>query len=89
MMIIGCVVNIFDCGLIEYGAKIVDESHQAINTIAGDKEDPDVKDKQENQEDPNIAIPDQVLEESIFHTSDKVEAVLTSMVVDPFLTDLT
>ncbi|GKE81638.1 hypothetical protein Tco_1551638 [Tanacetum coccineum] len=33
-----------------------------------------------NPNDLNIAAPDQVLEESTFHTSDKVEAVSTSMV---------
>ncbi|GJW89820.1 hypothetical protein Tco_0167373 [Tanacetum coccineum] len=48
-------------------------SYLAIDTIAGDQEDPDVKDKQENQDDLNISVPDQVLEESILHTSDKVE----------------
>ncbi|GJR46764.1 transport protein Sec24-like CEF [Tanacetum coccineum] len=56
------------------------KNNQAVNTIAGDQEDPDVKDKQENQDDLNIAVLDQVLEESIIHTSDKVEAVPTSMV---------
>ncbi|GJX83875.1 hypothetical protein Tco_0333356 [Tanacetum coccineum] len=57
-----------------------DENNQAVNTIAGDQEDSDVKDKQENQDEPDIAIPDQVLEEIILHTSDKVKAVPTSMV---------
>ncbi|GJY37457.1 hypothetical protein Tco_0422835 [Tanacetum coccineum] len=50
-----------------------DKNSQAVDTIAGDQEDPDVKDKQENQDDLNIAVPDQVLEESILHTSNKVE----------------
>ncbi|GJY75726.1 hypothetical protein Tco_0480842 [Tanacetum coccineum] len=48
-----------------------DENNQVVDTNVGDQEDPDVKNKQENQDDPNIAIPDQVLEESILHTSDK------------------
>ncbi|GJY20698.1 hypothetical protein Tco_0393264 [Tanacetum coccineum] len=56
------------------------ENNQTVDTIAGDQEDPDVKDKQENQDEPNIAISDQVLEESPLHTSDKVEAMPTSMV---------
>ncbi|GKA42705.1 hypothetical protein Tco_0735365 [Tanacetum coccineum] len=42
-----------------------DKNNQAIDTVASDQEDPDVNDKQENQDDSNIAIPDQVLEESI------------------------
>ncbi|GKB41783.1 hypothetical protein Tco_0886725 [Tanacetum coccineum] len=50
-----------------------DKNSQAIDTIASDQEDPDVKDKQENQDDLNIAVPDRVLEESILHTSNKVE----------------
>ncbi|GKB26339.1 class II heat shock protein [Tanacetum coccineum] len=37
------------------------------------QKDPDVKDKQESQYDPNIAIPDQGLEESTLHKSNKVE----------------
>ncbi|GJU03823.1 hypothetical protein Tco_1114161 [Tanacetum coccineum] len=57
-----------------------DENNEVVITIVGDQEDPDVKDKQENQDYPNIAISGQVLEESILHTSDKVEAVPTSMV---------
>ncbi|GKA35532.1 hypothetical protein Tco_0722023 [Tanacetum coccineum] len=57
-----------------------DENNQVVDTNVGDQEDPDVKNKQENQDDPNIAIPDQVLEESILHTSDKVKVVSTSMV---------
>nr|GEY54511.1 hypothetical protein [Tanacetum cinerariifolium] len=57
-----------------------DENNHAVNNIAGNQEDPDVKDKQENQDDLNIAVPDQVLEESILYTSDKVEAVPTSMI---------
>ncbi|GJR52651.1 hypothetical protein Tco_1403172 [Tanacetum coccineum] len=57
-----------------------DENNQAVNTIVGDQEDPDVKDKQENQDDLNIAVPDQELEESNLHTSDTVEVVPTSMV---------
>ncbi|GJV11832.1 hypothetical protein Tco_1353373 [Tanacetum coccineum] len=61
-------------------ARFEDENNQAVDTNVGDQEDPDVKNKQENQDDPNIAIPDQVLEESILHTSDKVEVVSTSMV---------
>ncbi|GKD47665.1 hypothetical protein Tco_1276641, partial [Tanacetum coccineum] len=61
-------------------ARFEDENNQAVDTNVGDQEDPDVKNKQENQDDPNIAIPDQVLEESILHTSDKVKAVSTSMV---------
>ncbi|GJZ58467.1 hypothetical protein Tco_0613961 [Tanacetum coccineum] len=52
-------------------ARFEDENNQAVDTNVGDQEDPDVKNKQENQDDPNIAIPDQVLEESILHTSDK------------------
>ncbi|GJW53475.1 hypothetical protein Tco_0097560 [Tanacetum coccineum] len=52
----------------------------AVNTIAGDHEDHDVKDKQESQDDLNIAVPDQVLEESNLQTSNKVEVVPTSMV---------
>ncbi|GKC34624.1 hypothetical protein Tco_1047008 [Tanacetum coccineum] len=63
-----------------FEALFSDENNQAVDTIAGDQEDPDVKDKQKNQDDPNIAIPDQVLEKSILHTSDKVEAVPTSMI---------
>ncbi|GJT60779.1 retrovirus-related pol polyprotein from transposon TNT 1-94 [Tanacetum coccineum] len=47
------------------------KNNQTIDTIVGDQEDPDIKDKQENQYDPNIAIPDQVLEESPLRTSDK------------------
>ncbi|GJU26057.1 hypothetical protein Tco_1164678 [Tanacetum coccineum] len=50
-----------------------DKNSQAIDTIAGDQEEPGVKDKQENQDDLNIAVSDRVLEESILHTSDKVE----------------
>ncbi|GJR16406.1 retrotransposon-related protein [Tanacetum coccineum] len=50
-----------------------DKNSQVVDTIAGDQEDPNVKDKQENQDDLNIAVPDQVLEKSILHTSDKVE----------------
>ncbi|GJW82413.1 hypothetical protein Tco_0146388 [Tanacetum coccineum] len=61
-------------------ARFEDENNQAVDTNVGDQEDPDMKNKQENQDDPNIAIPDQVLEESILHTSDKVEVVPTSMV---------
>ncbi|GJS85065.1 hypothetical protein Tco_0751606 [Tanacetum coccineum] len=57
-----------------------DENNQAVDTNVGDQEDLGVKNKQENQDNPNITIPDQVLEESILHTSDKVEAVPTSMV---------
>ncbi|GKF26803.1 hypothetical protein Tco_0082697, partial [Tanacetum coccineum] len=56
-----------------------DKNNQAIDTVAGDQEDPGVNDKQENQDDSNIAIPE-VLEESILHTSDTVEVVPTSMV---------
>ncbi|GJY63429.1 hypothetical protein Tco_0464889 [Tanacetum coccineum] len=33
-----------------------DENNQVVNTIAGDQEDPDAKDKQENQDDPNISV---------------------------------
>ncbi|GKA09487.1 hypothetical protein Tco_0688818 [Tanacetum coccineum] len=61
-------------------ARFEDENNQVVDTNVGDQEDPDVKNKQENQDDPNIAIPDQVLEESILHTSDKVKVVSTSMV---------
>ncbi|GJQ99727.1 hypothetical protein Tco_0522712 [Tanacetum coccineum] len=61
-------------------ARFEDEINQAVDTNVGDQEDPDVKNKQENQDDPNIAIPDQVLEESILHTSDKAKVVSTSMV---------
>ncbi|GJX14184.1 hypothetical protein Tco_0205942, partial [Tanacetum coccineum] len=50
-----------------------DKNSQVVDTIAGDQEDPNVKDKQENQDDLNIAVPDQMLEKSILHTSDKVE----------------
>ncbi|GJS88280.1 hypothetical protein Tco_0770916 [Tanacetum coccineum] len=57
-----------------------DENNQVVDTNVGDQEDPDMKNKQENQDGPNIAIPDQVLEESILHTSDKVKVVSTSMV---------
>ncbi|GKA88706.1 hypothetical protein Tco_0810470 [Tanacetum coccineum] len=53
-----------------------DKNSQAVDTIASDQEDPDVKDKQENQDDLNIAEPDQVLEESILHTSDKTAMLL-------------
>ncbi|GJR83510.1 hypothetical protein Tco_0154295 [Tanacetum coccineum] len=62
-----------------YEALFGDKNNQAIDTVAGDQEDPDVNDKQENQDDSNIAIP-KVLEESILHTSDTVEVVPTSMV---------
>ncbi|GJY88585.1 hypothetical protein Tco_0503213 [Tanacetum coccineum] len=61
-------------------ARFEDENNQAVDNNVGDQEDPDVKNKQENQDDPNIAILDKVLEESILHTSDKVEVVSTSMV---------
>ncbi|GJV89479.1 retrotransposon-related protein [Tanacetum coccineum] len=55
------------------------QDRQAVDTIVGDQEDLNVKDKQENQDDLNIPVPDQVLEESILHTSDKVEKMdLTS-----------
>ncbi|GKB79524.1 hypothetical protein Tco_0946419, partial [Tanacetum coccineum] len=60
-------------------ARFEDKNNQAVDTNVGDQEDPDVKNKQD-QDDPNIAMPDQVLEESILHTLDKVEVVLTSMV---------
>ncbi|GKF86017.1 hypothetical protein Tco_0253844, partial [Tanacetum coccineum] len=55
-----------------------DKNNQAVNTIVGDQEDPDVKDKQENQDDLNIRY--QTKWESNLHTSDKVEVVPTSMV---------
>ncbi|GKD47524.1 hypothetical protein Tco_1276500, partial [Tanacetum coccineum] len=55
-----------------------DENNQVVNTIAGDQEDLDAKDKQENQDDLNIQY--QTKWESNLHTSDKVEVVPTSMV---------
>ncbi|GKE82275.1 hypothetical protein Tco_1552275, partial [Tanacetum coccineum] len=61
-------------------ARFEDENNQAVDTIVGDQEDLNVKDKQENQDDLNIPVLDQVLEESILHTSDKVEETdLTSL----------
>ncbi|GJR19516.1 hypothetical protein Tco_0968043 [Tanacetum coccineum] len=63
-----------------FEAHFGDGNKLVVDTIAGDQEDPDVKDKQENQVDPNIAIPDQVLEESILQKSNKVEETdLTSL----------
>ncbi|GJX24268.1 retrotransposon-related protein [Tanacetum coccineum] len=60
-----------------------DKNSQVVDTIVGDQEDPDVKDEQENQDDLNIAVPDRVLEESILHTSDRVEETdLTSPDMD-------
>ncbi|GKC64453.1 hypothetical protein Tco_1097051 [Tanacetum coccineum] len=73
-------VTIFQQQRDAFEALFGDENNEVVITIVGDQEHPDVKDKQENQDYPNIAMPGQVLEESILHTSDKVEAVPTSMV---------